>query len=344
MRPANGTDATPTRAREQAVRCPTAAAHQALMRQVLARQRPNRLPCSTWQTVEYRPDVYHLGEMDHVPPPGEVAASADGKRRFTRDGGVWAVGDRQVYRTYEDVVAAAPESFEVERVGPTMLDAMAGMAAEAARVSFVWPWHYGTLVTQATIEFGWEPFLVAAALEPERFGRLLDRFGEASLAVVRGWAQTPGVELVIIHDDIAATRGPILSPQWLRRYAFPWYERLFAAVHEAGKQALYISDGNYLPVLDDILTTGPDGLFIETSSMAPAEFMARGGPAKLYLIKTDNRTMDVGTSEQVREELQKLRDLHQQYPGMMIYRGGGNPTPELAAAFDRAYQELLVYA
>lgn len=323
---------------------PTACEHQALMRQVLARQRPDRLPCSTWHAVEYRPDVYHLGEMDHVPQLGEVTASADGKRRFTQDGGVWSLGDRQLYRTHEDVLARPPEAFEVETVGPTMLEAMAAMATAAARSSFVWPWHYGTLVTRATIEFGWEPFLIAAALEPERFGRLLDRFGEASLAVVQGWAQTPGVELVIIHDDIAATRGPILSPAWLRQYAFPWYARLFAEVHEAGKQALYISDGNYLPVLDDILATGPDGLFIESSSMDPAEFMARAGPDKLYLIKTDNRAVDVGTPEQVRAELESLRDLHQRYPGMMIYRGGGNPTPEMAAAFDRYYQELLVYA
>jgi hypothetical protein len=323
---------------------PKAAADQALMRQVLARQRPDRLPCSTWYTVEYRPEVYHLGEMDHLPQSGEVAVSADGKRRFTRDGGVWAVGDRERYRTGEDVLAVAPEDFEVECVGPPMLDAMTAMADAAAQVSFVWPWHYGTLVTRATIEFGWEPFLVAAALEPERFGRLLDRFGEASLAVVRGWAQTPGVELVIVHDDIAATRGPILSPDWLRRHAFPWYERLFAAIHEAGRQVLYISDGNTLPVLADLLATGPDGLFIESSSMDPAEFMARGGPDKLYLIKTDNRAVDLGTPEQVRDELRKLRDLHQDYPGMMIYRGGGAPTPEQAAAFDRAYLELLVYA
>lgn len=323
---------------------PTAARDQALMRQVLARKRPDCLPCSTWRAVEYRPDVYHLGEMDHVPALGEVASSADGKRRFTRDGGVWAVGDRQRYRTHEDVLAAVPESFAVETTGSPMLAAMAALASEARQSSFVWPWHYGTLVTRATIEFGWEPFLMAAALEPERFGRLLDRFGEASLAVVRGWAQTPGVELVIVHDDIAATRGPILSPAWLRTYAFPWYERLFAAVHEAGRQVLYISDGNYLPVLADILATGPDGLFIESSSMDPGEFMARGGPDKLYLIKTDNRAVDVGTPEQIYSELRQLRELHQQYPGMMIYRGGGNPSPDQAAAFARAYHELLVYA
>ncbi|MBU0607416.1 MAG: hypothetical protein KKI08_05990, partial [Armatimonadetes bacterium] len=73
-------------------------ADQRLMAQVLALQRPARLPRSCWRMVEYRPEVYHLGEMDHLPAAGEVAVSADGTRRFTRDGGVWAVGDRQRYR------------------------------------------------------------------------------------------------------------------------------------------------------------------------------------------------------------------------------------------------------
>jgi hypothetical protein len=31
------------------------------------------------------------------------------------------------------------------------------------------------------------------------------------------------------------------------------------------------------------------------------------------------------------------------FPGMMIYRGGGNPRPGNAEAFDRYFQDLLVY-
>jgi len=318
-------------------------ADQQLMTDVLALRRPARLPRSCWRMVEYRPEVYHLGEMDHVPAPGEVAVSADGTRRFTRDGGVWAVGDRQRYRTHEDVLAADSEEFEVETVGPAMLETMARLTEEAGRSSFAWPLHYGTLVTRATIEFGWEPFLMAAALDPRAFGRLLDRFGEASLAVIEGWAQTPGVELIAVHDDIAATRGPILTPGWLREYAFPWYERLFAAIHAAGRKALYMCDGNYLPVLPDILATGPDGLYIESSSMAPGAFMAAGGRERLYLIKTNNQAMDQGPPEQVREELLRLRDLHREYPGMMIYTGGGSPAPAAVEAFERGYRELLTY-
>ena len=314
------------------------------VRKAIHLQRPDRLPCSDTVWVEWRPDVYHLGEMEHVPQPGEVAVSANGKRRFTRDGGVWALGDRDRFRDFGDVLAVDPLSYEVETPDAAMIAQMEKLLAAAWSRGFAAPLHYGTLLTRATIEFGWEPFLMAAALEPERFGRLLDRFAQASLAVITGWAHTPGTELIVIHDDIAGTRGLILSPDWCRQYLFPWYRRLFEVVHAAGRKVLYMSDGNYLAVLEDILACGPDGLFIESSSMDPETFMRRAGPDKFFLVKTDNRNVDVGTPEQIREELARLRRLHKEFPGMLMYRGGGNPSEENARAFAEAYRELLVYA
>jgi hypothetical protein len=203
--------------------------------------------------------------------------------------------------------------------------------------------HYGTLITRATIEFGWEPFLTALALEPQRFGKILNRFGQGSLAVVEGWIQTHGTELIIIHDDIAATRGLIISPAFCRQYVFPWYERIFAAIHAADRKVLYISDGNYSQILDDLLVLSPDGLYIESSSMAPGDFMRRAGNDKLFLIKTNSQVIDFGTPEDIYRELYALHELHKEFPGMMIYRGGGNPRPDNAEAFDRYYRELLVY-
>lgn len=315
------------------------------VRRAVNLQRSECLPCSEWTWMEYRPELYHLGSMEVVPDEiGQVAVSADGKRRFTRDGGVWAVGDRQRFRTYEDVLGVDPDSFEVETVGPAMLTEMDRLLAEARTKAYPMALHYGTLLTRATLEFGWEPFLIAAALEPERFGSLLERFALASLSVISGWCCVEGVEVIAIHDDIAATRGPILSPEWCRRWLFPWYGRLFETIQAAGRKVMYQSDGNYLPVLDDLLALKPDGLFIESSSLDPAEVMRRSGPGLFYLIKTDSRAIDVGTPEQIRRELEKLRSLHQHYPGMLMYRGGGNPPPENARAFSELYQELLVYS
>jgi len=312
------------------------------MRQVLRLERPDRMPLmGDWRNAEYRPDVYHLGEPELV-EEGQVKTSVDGKRAFTRDGGVWSVGDKDLYTTPEDVLNVDLGRFEVEAVGPAMLEEMQRLYAALAGQCYVTAWHYGTLVTRATLEFGWEPFLLASALDPERFGEVCARFGEASLAVARGWAQTDGIDLILIHDDIAATRGPILSPEWYRRYAFPWHRRIFDAIHEAGKKVVYVSDGNYLPVLDDVLANGPDGLYIESTSMDPAELMARAGRDMIYLLKSDSRNIDHGTPEDVEQELLRLRVLHAEYPGIIMYRGGGR-IPENVQAFERYYQEFLVY-
>lgn len=320
------------------------AARIARFRKVLALERTDRLSMGDFVFTEYRPDVYHLGEDEPLPQKGYVGRTRDGKRAVTRDGGVWAIDAKEKYRTPEDVLNVDLTPFVAERVEDTMLGRMAAQVEEKRVHGFVVPLHYGTLVTRCTIEFGWEPFLMAAALDPSRVARILDVFGEASLAVVAGWAQTEGVELIAIHDDIAGTRGLILSPDYLREYCLPWYRRLFQTIHQYGRKVLYIGDGNYRSFLDDMLTTEPDGLYIESSSMEPREFMARAGRDKLYLIKTSNQNIDAGTPDQIRAELANLRDLHHDYPGMIMYRGGGEPLPGNAEAFAEYYQELLVYS
>jgi hypothetical protein len=315
-------------------------------RKVVNLQRPDRLPYygRDLVSVEYRTEEYHLGEPEFVEHMGQVVVSQDGRRRYTRDGGVWAVGDRDRFQAHDDVLSTDPKEFGVEPVGLEMLSEMARLYAEKAQVGYPVPWHYGTLVTRAVLEFGWEPFLMAAGLDPQRLGMLLDRFGQASLAVARGWAETEGTELIIIHDDIAGTHGVFMRPDWYRQYVFPWYARVFEAIHERGRKVLYLSDGNYMQVLDDILDTDPDGLYIESSSMDPATLMREAGPDKLYLLKTDSRVIDFGTPEDIRAELSALRALHSEYPGIMMYRGGGNPRPGNAEAFERYYCELLVYS
>lgn len=314
-------------------------------RQAFRLERPDRLPIfgEDLAAIEYRKDIYHLGEPELVRETGQVVASKDGKRKYTKDGGVWALGDQEKYHGYEDVLNADPLQFEVERVGPAMLNEMARLHASKAQSCLPVPWHYGTLVTRSVLAFGWEPFLMASAMDPVRLGKIMDRFGEASLVVSCGWAETVGTELIIIHDDIAGTRGPFMRPDWYREYVFPWYQRIFAAIHHRSRQVLYLSDGNYLSVLDDILETGPDGLYVESTSMDPEELMRRAGKDKLYLIKSDSRNIDFGTPQDIHAELKKLRDLHAEYPGMMMYRGGGNPRPGNAEAFDRYYEDLLVY-
>ncbi len=321
---------------------PVAAKHTRIQ-QALALSRPDRLPCGDLAWIEYRPDVYHLGDQEPLPEPGVVGRTRDGRRQVTRDGGVWATDAKEQYRDHDDVLAIDLAEFPIETVDDTMLAAMRRIHAERWEQAFPSPMQYGTLVTRCTIEFGWEPFLTAAALAPAAFAAIVDHFAGASLAVIEGWCRIGDTPLITVHDDIAATRGLILSPTWYRTHALPWYRRLFDTIHRHGRQVLFVSDGDYRAFLPELLEAGADGLYVESSSMLPAEFLPLAGRDKLFMIKTSNQIMDFGTPEQIRAELATLRELHQEYPGMMMYRGGGNPPPANAAAFADCYRELLVY-
>ncbi|MFA7674307.1 MAG: hypothetical protein WCY62_10705, partial [Clostridia bacterium] len=70
---------------------------------------------------------------------------------------------------------------------------------------------------------------------------------------------------------------------------------------------------------------------------------SKGGPDMFYLIKTNSRNIDIGTEEDIYNELKMLRDIHQKYPKIWSYSGGGRINPKNEEAFRRIYNELLVY-
>ncbi|MEK6797111.1 MAG: uroporphyrinogen decarboxylase family protein [Spirochaetota bacterium] len=313
------------------------------MEKLLRFERPDRIPVpGDYHQVEYNTEKYHLGEPELV-KEGEVFVWKDGRTKTTIDGGNWRQGNPELYKDYNDVLNVPLERFAAETVDARMTGEMSAVVSSRDGSGFVTPLHYGTLITRATLEFDWEPFLLASALDAPKFGRVLDSFGEATLAVIKGWCSLDSVKLINIHDDIASTKSVILSPDYLREYVFPWYARFFSAVHALGKKVLYISDGNYFPVIDDIIKTGPDGLFIESSSMDPEDVMRAGGTKMIYRVKTSNQNIDVGTPEDIYAELKKLRELNEKYPSIMMYMGGGGKKPENVQCFKDYYQELLVY-
>ena len=164
--------------------------------------RPCCLPMDVIRYAEYRKDVYHLGEPEYDVKSGEVGISSDGKKRFTKDGGVWNVSQKEKYESFEDVINMDLEYFEVEDVDDRMLGEMKRLYAEVAGTHVPVPWHYGTLLSRCEIEFGWDALLQASALEPEAFSMVLDRIGESSLRVIDGWTKLDETDLIIIHDDI----------------------------------------------------------------------------------------------------------------------------------------------
>jgi hypothetical protein len=119
---------------------------------------------------------------------------------------------------------------------------------------------YNTMFMWPLLTFGWELFL-QACLDP-RFDRVMEEFAEINRRVFRTFARLP-VNFVVCHDDIVNTRGPVCSPRWMRKHIFPRYEEFWSIVRDAGKQVIFMSDGNMDAYADDVLACGARGIVTE---------------------------------------------------------------------------------
>lgn len=305
--------------------------------------RPSCLPMDVIGFTEYRKDIYNQGEPDKAIKSGEVKQSADGRKKYTKDGGIWDISSKLKYHSYEDVLSVDLNRFIIEDVNDNMLSTMKIQYNDKSKTHVTVPWHYGTLMTRCQIEFGWEPLLEASALEPDSLKPIIDRIGQCTLQVLDGWSKLDEVDLIIVHDDIASTQGLIWSPEFLKKYVFSWYRKFFDKIHANGKKVLYITDGNYIKIIDDLLSLKPDGLFIESTSIDPSIVMEKGGSELFYLLKTNARTMDFGTEEDIKSEVLKIQELHTQYPKIFSYIGGGMVKPENKKIFKKYYNKYLIY-
>ena len=178
------------------------------------------------------------------------------------------------------------------------------LMGDAALVSGL---YYTTLFQFPIMTFGWELFLMAAASEPERFDRVLRDFAAVSCFNVAAWAKS-GFDLVLLHDDIAMERGLVFHPKWYRKRLFPLYERILEPLKaNRNLRVAFVSDGDYTPMLDDLVALGFDG-FIINNNMNLAE-IARGIGKDHFLIgNVSTSILTFGTPEDVRLEVKRCLD------------------------------------
>ncbi len=125
----------------------------------------------------------------------------------------------------------------------------------AASVGF-----YNTMFMWPMLTFGYENFLLMS-LEPE-FERIMDEFAEINRRVFRAFARLP-VNFVVCHDDIVLTKGPVCSPDWMRKFIFPRYEEFWSILRAAGKEVLFMVDGCVDAFVDDVMACGARGIISE---------------------------------------------------------------------------------
>ena len=119
---------------------------------------------------------------------------------------------------------------------------------------------YNTMFMWPLLCFGWELFLECCL--DERFERVMDEFAELNRRLFRAFARLP-VNFIVCHDDIVMTRGPVCSPEWMRKYIFSRYEEFWGIVKDAGKEVIFMVDGNVDAFVDDVFACGARGIISE---------------------------------------------------------------------------------
>ena len=200
---------------------------------------------------------------------------------------------------------------------------------------------YTTLISGFIDLFGWEMLLLAAGTDAKRFGELANRYA--------GWMQQyfdalaeADVPVVMVHDDIVWSSGPIFRPAWYREYVFPNYAKYFSPLLDSGKRIMFTSDANYNEFIDDIAVTGVHGFVLEP--MTSLEYIVeKYGQTHVIVGNADTRILLSGTEGQIRTEVERCISLGRNCPGYFMAVGNHIPsnTPvENALYYNQVYEEL----
>ncbi len=200
---------------------------------------------------------------------------------------------------------------------------------------------YVTGMSGAIDLFGWDMLLLAAGVDSDGFGEVMNRYeswiGQYFEALAA--CKSP---VIMVHDDIVWTEGAFLHPDWYRKYLFPNYKKMFAPIIESGKRLIYTSDGNYTEFIDDIAQCGVHGFVMEP--LTDMKYIAeKYGKTHVFVGNADTNVLLRGTKEDIYNEVKRCMDIGKSCPGFFMAVGNHIPsnTPiENCLYYNEVYEKL----
>ncbi len=183
----------------------------------------------------------------------------------------------------------------------------------------------GGVLENVTGLLGYENLCYLIADDEKLTADVFDAVGSRLLAFYERVVQHDAVGAIISNDDWGFKSQPLLPPDSLRRFVFPWHRRIVAAAHRAGKPAILHSCGNLASLMDEIIDDlGFDAKHSYEDSILPVEqayaqygsriaivggidvdFVCRATPEQLYqrsramLTLSNSRGYALGTGNSV---------------------------------------------
>ncbi len=178
------------------------------------------------------------------------------------------------------------------------------------------------------LSMGIPHFLVSLSEQTDLIQEILNRFADWSIRVIRN-LQTLPIDLFWIGDDLAFNSGPFMSPKQFRRLILPVMKRVAAEIH---RPWIFHSDGNLMPILDDLLSLEMNGLAnIEPEAMDIEALKMNYGRRICLVGNIDlGHTLTIGSEEETIEEVR--RRIESCGPGGGYILASSNSLPDYVKA------------
>jgi len=180
---------------------------------------------------------------------------------------------------------------------------------------------YLTLWTFFLIHIG-HTFLARLILKnPSVLEDALSKYAEAATKHVEAWSKT-GIKAFVSHDDICTQLGPMVDPRLYRRYLFPLYKEIWRPIKERGIKLMFVSDGDYTLLMDDLVEAGVEGFHIEWDPRFSHEtveaLVKKYGQTKILITGPEWDVMTYGTVEQARAQAKWISSLAKTCPAFFL--------------------------
>lgn len=158
-------------------------------------------------------------------------------------------------------------------------------------------------IANTYLSMGMDRFSIALYKDPKFVFAMMNKFIDWTKDVVCH-IQDLDVDVLVFSDDLASKSGPLFSPKMIRELFIPRIKKITKKVELPW---IYHSDGDYLPILDDLLTLGMDGIAnLEPGAMALAELKRDYGERVCLMGNIDlHYTLTRGTMEETEREVKE---------------------------------------
>lgn len=180
---------------------------------------------------------------------------------------------------------------------------------------------YLTLFTFFVIHLGHKMALLLLHRDPDLFVEAARKYAEVSRMHMEAWSEV-GIKAFVSHDDIALRDGPMMPPELFRKYVAPFYGEVWRPLREKDIKIVFISDGNYIQLMDHILAQGACGFKFNWDARLTREqikgLFERYGGRQVLSLGPNESTLTWGSANEAEGEARFLADLALKNRGFFI--------------------------